>query len=185
MAGTPVPGVEGRLAAALWLVPSAPDRRALGAVVDRLARDHGAPPFEPHLTLWAGAVAEIGVLDDALDALAAAGSPVTLAAEATDHEPVRFRTLYVRVDGAPLEPLRARARALLGDDSRPAEIPPHVSLLYADGLAEARRADLARRHRLAGRRLTFDTIAACVPGPAGFDDVAAWDTRRRRRLGGG
>ena len=80
-----------------WLVPAfGPERDRLAATIDRLAAEHGAPRFQPHVTM-------VGTFDSAEDvAIRTLGSlvigvpsfEVTFAA--VGHEQTYFRSLYLR-----------------------------------------------------------------------------------------
>ena len=63
---------------------------------------------------------------------------------------------------------------------------PHLSLLYGSFDA-ALRHDLAAAQRLAGRRVTFDRLAAVRPAPnrADLARVADWEVFGHCRLGPG
>jgi 2'-5' RNA ligase len=123
-----------------WLVPAAgPARDRLAATIDALAAEHGAPRFEPHVTM-AGRFdsgEQAGV--QALTSLAAGVRPFEVRFVAVGYEQACFRALYLRAEPSPqLTALHEAARAAWVLDSRP--YMPHLSLLYANIAGERKPA---------------------------------------------
>ena len=123
-----------------WLMPAAgPVRDHLAATIDRLAAEHDAPRFEPHVTMaglfHSGQQAAV----QALTSLAAGARPFEIRFAATGYEQAYFRALYLRAEPSPqLIALHEAARAAWALESRP--YTPHLSLLYADIAEEQKRA---------------------------------------------
>ena len=121
-----------------WLVPAAgPARDTLTATIGTLAARHGAPPFEPHVTIaglfHSGEEAAVRALTSLTGGVRA--YEVTFAA--AGYEQAYFRALYLRAEPSPqLTALHEAARAAWALDVRP--YTPHLSLLYAD-VAEERK----------------------------------------------
>jgi len=152
-----------KLVPILWLMPAPPARDFLRATVERLARRHDAPIFEPHLTL--GVSAEMPVL---LQQIAA--GPIRLRKVGTFFSSVFTKTLFVRFELTPaLESLRL---ALGMNDVR---YDPHLSLLYRK-LPMEDKARLARSVSLPFATITFDRIAfvRCVSPTRHRADVESW-----------
>lgn len=166
----------------LWLVPAEPDRAELRGCIDRLALAHGAPAFEPHVTLASGP-AEPDAVATGLDRLAASWAPLEVTAGPTTHGPARVRAVVVELDDPRLVELARAACDVLGTAFDAAAFRPHLSLLYAADLDERVRAAAAAADDMRGRRLRFDTVAAMVPG-GGEDDVARWQLPVVRALTG-
>jgi 2'-5' RNA ligase len=166
----------------LWLVPAEPDRAELRAHIDELALQQGTPTFEPHVTLVSGVVDHATVLA-AVERIAADRAPLDVVAGATSHGPERFRAVVVELDDARLHDLAAALAGELGIPFDADELRPHVSLLYASGLAHGVRAAIAAEHDVAGRTFRFDTLAASVPGTE-IDDVSRWQLPVVRPLTG-
>jgi 2'-5' RNA ligase len=124
----------------VWLVPAAgPVRDQLAATIDRLAAEHDAPRFEPHVTMAGlfhpGEQAAV----QTLTSLAADAHPFEIRFAATGYEQAYFRALYLRAEPSPqLTTLHEAARAAWALESRPYR--PHLSLLYADIAEEQKRA---------------------------------------------
>ena len=123
-----------------WLVPAAgPVRDQLAATIDRLAAEHHAPRFEPHVTMaglfHSGEQAAV----QALTSLAAGARPFEVRFAAAGYEQAFFRALYLCAEPSPqLTALHEAALAAWALESRP--YMPHLSLLYADIAEEHKRA---------------------------------------------
>ena len=114
-----------------WLVPAAgPARDRLAGVIARLAAEHAAPVFAPHVTM-------AGVVECSPDAaalvlgrLVAGVPPFEVTLTGVGYEPQFFRSLYLRAEPpAVLTALHeAGERAW---DLNPAPYRPHLSLLYS------------------------------------------------------
>jgi len=126
-----------------WLVPAAgPARDQLTATIGTLAAKHGAPGFEPHVTMAglfrSGEEAAIR----ALTSLTAGVRPFEVKFAAAEYEQAYFRALYLRAEPAPqLTALHEAAQVAWALDIRP--YLPHLSLLYADMAEAPKRAIIA------------------------------------------
>jgi hypothetical protein len=169
-------------ATSLWLVPAEPHRAELRARIDRLALEHGAPAFEPHVTLVTGDLAPDAVAV-AIERVAARWAPLDVVAGCTAHGPDRFQAVFVELADRRLADLARALSEALELRFEPAALQPHLSLLYAAHLPVPVRAAIAREHDLAGRSFRFDTLLASVPA-ADADDVARWQSPVIRALTG-
>ena len=125
-----------------WLVPAAgPVRDRLAGVITRLAAEHAAPVFAPHVTM-------AGVVESSADAaarvlgrLVAGAPPFEVTLTAVGSEPEFFRSLYLRAEpDAILTALHEAAGRAWGLD--PVPYRPHLSLLYSR-LPEERKPAIA------------------------------------------
>jgi 2'-5' RNA ligase len=125
-----------------WLVPAAgPVRDHLAATINRLAVQHDAPRFEPHVTIAGLFHSGEEAAAQALTSLAAGVRPFEVRFAAAGHEPAYFRALYLRAQPSPqLTVLHEAARAAWALEPRP--YMPHLSLLYADMAEEYKRATI-------------------------------------------
>ena len=126
-----------------WLVPAAgPARDQLTAAIGMRAAKHGAPRFEPHVTMaglfHSGEEAAI----QALTSLTAGVRPFEVTFAGAEYEEAYFRALYLRAEPAPqLTALHEAAQVAWALDTRP--YLPHLSLLYADIAEAPKRAIIA------------------------------------------
>jgi 2'-5' RNA ligase len=123
-----------------WLMPAAgPVRDHLAATIDRLAAEHNAPRFEPHVTMAGPFHSGEEAAAQTLISLAAGARPFEVRFAATGYEQAYFRALYLRAEPSPqLTALHEAAQAAWALESRPYR--PHLSLLYADIAEDHKRA---------------------------------------------
>ena len=117
---------------ALWLIPTGEPFARLAGTIRRLAREHGGPVFEPHVTLLGGMVGEAEAMANEAARLAAVTKPIDLRLRGIGFRAEFFRCLFLRV---------AKTEELTSAHERAAEIfpprrkspyVPHLSLIYAD-----------------------------------------------------
>ncbi len=180
---------------AFWLLPHDSAMQRLAECVDALARRFDAPRFTPHVTLHVDHVVQRADLGGVLDEVAACFAPFEMQACSTDHSELRFKALFVPLNGGNIVGLAAAlmrgvARWRPGNAKRaePAvayRLEPHLSLLYKE-LPEAERASLAACHGHAGESICFDRITAVTPiaGARDFACVEGWTILPPRRLAG-
>jgi 2'-5' RNA ligase len=123
-----------------WLVPAAgPARDHLSATIGALAAEHGAPRFEPHVTMAGRFHSGEQAAARALTSITASVRPFEVRFAAAGHEQAYFRALYLRAEPSlQLTALHEAARAAWALQSRP--YMPHLSLLYANIAEERKRA---------------------------------------------
>jgi 2'-5' RNA ligase len=122
-----------------WLVPAAgPGRDRLAWVIARLAAEHGAPVFAPHVTM-ADVAARV------LERVVAGVPPFEVTLTGFGHEPEFFRSLYLRAEpSARLIALHEEGQRAWGlDPETGPPYRPHLSLLYARDLPEERKPAIA------------------------------------------
>lgn len=121
-----------------WLVPAAgPARDHLTATIGMLAAEHGAPRFDPHVTIAGRFHSSEQAAVRALTSVTAGARPFEVRLAAVGHEQAYFRALYLCAEPSPqLTALHEAARAAWALDARP--YMPHLSLLYAN-IAEERK----------------------------------------------
>ncbi len=187
---------------AVWLLPDDDDSVWLAERIRALAATHGAPAFEPHITLHVGQCdphADIAsALTRAARAARAGSEPrLALTAGPTGESAAYFKALFITIatataDGEPLSGLRRRvveellktdtgalryapsaAASALDQALAAYRLEPHLTLLYGKLPREERRR-LARDNDLRGRRIGFTRIAAVRPAP-GHEGLAAVD----------
>ncbi|MHB8219010.1 MAG: hypothetical protein ACYDHU_01620 [Acidimicrobiales bacterium] len=152
----------------------------LRPVIDRLAWEVGAEPFEPHVTLMGG----ISGSRAALDSIVGVASelrpfPLELAEAVDTAEFFRCIVLAGRPGGA-IAGLHAASRAALGVGG--SAFWPHLSLLYAHLDPQER---CRRRERLDLPLPLIVEIDAVSLVDTGAADVRSWHTIAAWPLGGG
>ena len=126
-----------------WLVPAAgPVRDRLAGVIARLAAEHEAPVFAPHVTMCGVVESSPDAAALALERLVAGVRPFEVALTGVGYEPEFFRSLYLRAEpDAILTALHEAGQRAWGLDISRTGPPyrPHLSLLYARDLPEERK----------------------------------------------
>jgi 2'-5' RNA ligase len=163
---------------AYWLLPAPPAQEFFRATVGRLAAQHDAPLFEPHLTL---AVGSDSATKSQRILTGIASEPLDLPAAGIDFTSKFTRTLYLRFQTTPeLEQLRNSLGLEQGKDD-PFE--PHVSLLYKSIPVEE-QSRLAAGIKLPFQTVRFDAlqVVRCRVPVATPADVVAWEVVASRGL---
>ena len=126
-----------------WFVPAAgPVRDLLAATIGRLAAEHGAPAFPPHVTMAGMFDADEDAAASTLAGLLTGVRPFPVTFPSVGHEPTYFRSLYLRAEPSPqLTSLHQAARLAWAPDLPPYQ--PHLSLLYSDFSEQRKRAIIA------------------------------------------
>ena len=113
----------------LWLVPSGETYHALAAVIHQLARELGAPVFEPHVTL----LADLGGTErehvNRTKALAARLQPTRIVLTEPSATDAYFQCLFMHVEQT-ADVLRLRTAAATVFERDPQPYLPHLSLVY-------------------------------------------------------
>ena len=166
-----------------WLVPAAgPVRDRLAGVIAGLAAEHGGPVFAPHVTMNRTVDAEPEVAARVLERLVAGVPPCEVTLSGFGHEPVFFRSLYLRAEPhATLTALHEAGQRAWGLGPGP-PYRPHLSLLYARQLPEERKPAIADGLGLA-LPVTIRVDAAEIWGDF-RDEVTRWRRVARVPLAG-
>ena len=164
-----------------WLMPAAgPVRDHLAATIDRLAAEHDAPRFEPHITMAGLFQSDQGSAVQTLTSLAADARPFEVRFAATGYEQAYFRALYLRAEPSPqLTALHEAARAAWALVSR--RYRPHLSLLYADIAGEHKRAIIDALGIQLPLTIRIEAAELWADHPAG---VRSWHRLARVRFSG-
>ncbi len=166
---------------AFWLLPGEREREFFSDVIRDLAIRFDAPIFEPHLTLYGGAISR----ERAARVLETLTAPPALRLEI---EGVVFsdeftKTLFLqfRPSGEARELSRRIAETTESDSEY--RFDPHLSLIYA-ALPEAEKVELARTIEMPFESVMFDALRTIIC-PARINeraDVEAWRNLAERRL---
>ena len=164
-----------RTVIAYWLMPSEPARGSFQQIINDLARRYDAPVFEPHVTIHVGAD-QTDAPDKALREAANECKPIGLTPLGIDQSDEFIKTLFVQFSmSAELRKISGIVRQS-GNDSSHYQLNPHLSLLYKDLPATARR-ELAASINVSPSEVIFDAIKAvrCVLPTESRADVDAWN----------
>ena len=119
----------------LWLMPEGETYKTLQELIKRLAKGHGAPVFEPHLTLLGGITS-----DDEEDVLrrthilgSRVESPFDVTLGDVWYKDEFYRSLFIKAEptGA-LVGANVDAKLAMAEICKPDEFYPHLSLMYGD-----------------------------------------------------
>jgi 2'-5' RNA ligase len=167
---------------AYWLIPAEPARRYFASLITEFATRFDAPVFEPHLTLYATAVADEKPAEVIETAFAVVGPrPLFIAGVHSSEE--FTKTLFVQFQpDAALKRFNEKLRAA-SVARREYELNPHLSLLYKDMDTATKRA-LAVSIALPFTDVIFDSVKAviCPATISSREDVEAWRVVGERKL---
>jgi 2'-5' RNA ligase len=153
----------------LWFKPTGRTFEVLTEVVERFARESGATPFEPHVTLLGnldGTEAEIvRRSEDLARTLRRFEIELTEAAFGQEH----FQCVFMRVRETPAV-MGANSQARQAFNQAPGRYMPHLSLVYGS-LPDARKREIVAR--LPDLSLSFEAETVYVIR-ADTDDPEDW-----------
>jgi len=116
----------------VWLIPSMPFHTMLQAHIDKLAKAHEAPSFEPHVTLFCGGTNDIEKTKESLEILFKKQPKIGLTAASIDASEQYYKTLYVQFKSDDTVTKLSQAVKEKIDPNSDYTINPHMSLLYKD-----------------------------------------------------
>lgn len=168
---------------AIWLLPAQHDREELQNRIQLLNHRYGAVPFEPHLTLFAGADQPLPTIQAAIEIVCRDVTPFTLLSTGLQVSPNFFQTLFVEFAPHPiLLALAEQLRQELAPFST-RRFHPHLSLLYHEMPLHEKEA-LHAELQWEARAIPFDAVRVVFPPPGerGWEDIARWRTVYTRHL---
>jgi len=144
-----------------WLRPaSGSDRDRIAEIIGRLAAEHDAPIFEPHVTMVGRFASDEDTAIGTLKSLLVGVSSFDITFTEFGHERTYFRSLYLRAEPSPqLTALYKAGRRAWTLDLPP--YMPHLSLLYSN-LTEEQKSPI------------FPTIDLRLPLTIQIDAVELW-----------
>ncbi|HEV2841550.1 MAG TPA: 2'-5' RNA ligase family protein [Chthoniobacterales bacterium] len=175
---------EPKALVAYWLIPAEPARTFFASLIAELAARFDAPPFEPHVTIYAagdGGENADEVLNQALDGT----KPIRLSIRDIQYSDEFTKTVFVQFE--PSRALSELCQALqhasaLHDEY---QLNPHLSLIYKK-MTLSTKIDAVASVRLPFTEVLFDSVKAIV-SPAQVEsreDVEAWRAAAVQRLTG-
>ncbi|MEO5721886.1 MAG: 2'-5' RNA ligase family protein [Chthoniobacterales bacterium] len=158
---------------AFWLRPAQEEREYFAALIRRLATRFDAPRFEPHVTLYAGAMEEAHAAE-VVRGLAAL-STLTLEVEGVACAEEYTKTLFVQFRASDEAARLSAEIAEAANREAGYRFDPHLSLIYQP-MARAGREELRRTIEVPFTSVRFDAVEAIV-SPARVTkraEVEAW-----------
>jgi len=169
---------------AYWLVPAEPQRTFFSRLIESLATQNDAAPFEPHVTIYAsltnGADQPQRIIEETVHAIA---GPIALRVERVGLSEKFTKTLFVEFAASPQLSALSKALQQLSSAPREYELKPHLSLIYKH-LNDVEKRALAQRTSIPFSVVVFDEIKA-ITGPVRTKtraDVEAWRVVYSRNL---
>ncbi len=176
--------IEGRSSViAYWLIPGELAHRFFQRLIKDLARRYDAPFFEPHLTIYVGAN-DANAAEKALSKAAGEWQTIDLKALGINHSDEFIKTLFVQFAmNRKLRQLHQTIRNAAQDLSG-YELNPHLSLLYKNMPATARR-ELANSIKVPFSEVIFDSlkVVRCISPTQSGAEVEAWHVVAAKSLG--
>ncbi|MEP6820806.1 MAG: 2'-5' RNA ligase family protein [Chthoniobacterales bacterium] len=166
---------------AFWLLPAQKEREFFSSVIRELAARFDAPIFEPHVTLFGGAMSPERAAR-VLEALPPSGS-CRLEIERVAFSPQFTKTLFVQFYASPETEELSRRIAETTESKSGYRFDPHLSLIYA-ALSEVEKMELARTIAVPFEAVMFDSLRTIVC-PARIEeraDVEGWRILGERRI---
>ena len=139
-----------------WLVPAEPMRTDIQKLVERLATQFDAVPFEPHVTIYSGKSDENEVRRN-VEIVVNRFRPMPLVARSLEFSPVLRKTLFMQFE--PSSALQSISDTIKENSRDPADyqLDPHMSFLY-QFLPDTVLSKLAEEIALPKGRYDFDTV---------------------------
>lgn len=171
-----------RVVIAYWLIPAEPAHTFFQRLIEDLARRFDAPRFEPHMTIHVVAN-HPDAAEKALSKASRECQLIKLKPLEIGHSDEFIKTLFVQF--APNRKLRQLHETIrnAAQDSSDYELDPHLSLLYKNMPAIARR-ELADSIKVPFSEVVFDSLKAvrCILPTRSRADVEAWQVMATRDL---
>jgi len=181
---TPKINIQGRSSViAYWLIPAESAHRFFRRLIKDLARRYDAPCFEPHVTIYVGAN-DANAAEKAILKAAREWQTINLKALGINHSDEFIKTLFVQFAmNRKLRQLHQTIRNAAQDLSG-YELNPHLSLLYKNMPATARR-QLAASIKIPFSEVIFDSlkVVRCISPTQSGAEVEGWRVLTAKSLG--
>ncbi|MBI3103721.1 2'-5' RNA ligase family protein [Candidatus Daviesbacteria bacterium] len=106
--------------------------KKFAGLINRLAKQYNAPPFQPHVTLLGGIEQPEEKIIRKTAQLVSGQKPFPVTFRQIDYQDYHFRALFVKAEVTkPLLSLHERAKKIFGMQNIPFYM-PHLSLLYGN-----------------------------------------------------
>ena len=168
----------------VFLTPARNDFDHTAGIIRELCAKYGGEPFEPHLTVHSGDLADPDRLKRVVSGAASETAPFSLRIRRVARGESFFRALYFEFEeNSELHLLRERILTGTGIEST-GNFVPHLSLLYGNMSLHRKQASAGRV--IPGRaEIFFDEIKIVSPRnrQEGWRDTGQWQTLFSLRLG--
>jgi 2'-5' RNA ligase len=114
----------------LWLIPDGEARQQLQQLITEMSSRHGAPAFEPHITLLSGIMGEAADVAAQAAEFAANTAPIVAAIRNVEYLEEFFRCLFFSTDQSASLIAARRAAEDFFEHTNIQPFIPHVSFLY-------------------------------------------------------
>ncbi|MEX0685435.1 MAG: 2'-5' RNA ligase family protein [Balneolales bacterium] len=127
----------------LWLKPIGTVYDELSMLINELAREHGSPRFEPHVTLISGLNSPIDHILNKIDKMSMPNNSVEIQLGKIGYKNNRFQSFFAHVENEDIFSLREQCKKAIGHQDIE-EFMPHLSLMYHE-MPEKKKEALSKR----------------------------------------
>ena len=167
---------------AYWLTPAEPTRSFFASTIAELAARFDAPPFEPHVTIYATREGE-DIPGEVLSRALIDCNPLRLSVRKIGHSDEFTKAVFVEFEPSPplSELRRALRQASVLRDAY--QLNPHLSLIYKE-MTRSAKTEVAAAVNLPFAEVLFDSAKAviCPARIKSRQDVEAWRIAAVQRL---
>lgn len=167
---------------ALWLLPSKEDCIELQTIIDKLAIEHNAPRFLPHVTLFSGSCVKKDALHEIVPVIASSARPFQLKVSRLYQSEQIMQTVVIGLGMH--ESLASLCTSMTGRlcELQHRDLDPHLSLVYKEIPFDLRNAIIDELD-YSNPTISFDKV--CVTAPCGNDwyDFGSWQSFLQCSLG--
>ncbi|HAG83677.1 MAG TPA: cyclic phosphodiesterase-like protein [Cyanobacteria bacterium UBA12227] len=142
-----------------WLIPSEQDRSFFQDIIDSLAKEHNAPTFTPHVTIYSGEYIPDESLDELIEKATQRVQPFSLRVDSISYTNEFTKTVFVQFQPHPI--LTQISETIHRNSLHPSDftLNPHLSLIYKH-LSEEIKIDLANSIKLPKSEVFFNEVRA-------------------------
>ena len=148
-----------KIKVSFWLIPSEQDRSFFQDIIDTLAKEHNAPTFTPHVTIYSGEYLPDESLDELIRKATQGVQPFSLKIDNISYTNEFTKTLFVQFQPNPI--LTQISETIHRNSLHPSNfnLNAHLSLIYKH-LSQEIKIDLANSIKLPKSEIFFDKVSA-------------------------
>lgn len=166
-----------------WLVPAAEERVFFQEIIDKLAQEHQALSFVPHVTIYSGEYKPNESISSLIDKAIQDVGSFSLKVDKILYSEQLAKTLFVQFHQS--EVLSKISDSLRNNSQHPSDysLNPHLSLIY-QFLSEETKQELANLIKLSKAEVVFNEVQAIAHPETlqSAEDVASWQLVYSRKL---